>query len=139
MRRRWTPPETKENVMPTTTYSLAAADRFADDLVARELTDEQALDECRLSGITLPEGEHWQYYLDAARTRRDEGPMARRTDAQVSRLANTIHGTANDAAFHDGWRTYGPAWAWAYLTRAIKRGVDRRGSNRPERASPSRC
>lgn len=55
--------------MTTTTDSLPAADRFADDCIARELTDEQALDECRLSGITLPEGEHWQYYLDAARER----------------------------------------------------------------------
>jgi hypothetical protein len=72
VRRRRTPPENKEIAMTTTTDSLAAADRFADDLVARQLTDEQALDECRLGGITLPEGEHWQYYLDAARTRRDE-------------------------------------------------------------------
>lgn len=55
--------------MTTTTDSLPAADRLADGIVARQLTEEQALEECRLSGITLPDGEHWQYYLDAAQER----------------------------------------------------------------------
>lgn len=55
-----------------------------------------------------------------------------RTESEVARLANSVWGAKNDARLYDGWRTYGNAWAWEYLTRRIRSGADRVGDDRPE-------
>jgi hypothetical protein len=61
-------PMNTQNVTP---QSLPEADTYADQLVARGLADDQALAACEYStsGIRLPEGEHWEHYLAAARAR----------------------------------------------------------------------